>query len=332
MPDLDIEGLLAPLASDGPCGANLEYEPAFEAMQLAAQVKPETQYGDKITPAQPPDWRSVQQHALALAQRTRDLRVAVHLVRSAAQIEGFESAVRALRLLEGLVRTQWDAVFPLLDASDNNDATARVSALTPLFHADGLANFRAATLTPINGSIRVRELELAFGRAEALPGELLPTADGVLPAIVAAQAHAPQLAAAMAEAVQIVRALDKTLEDKLGAGVAPDFTPLVKLLLAVADAGAAARSQAGLSPDPSSAEGAPVAPARPSGAITSRDDAIKTLQRVSDWIELNEPSNPAPLLIQRAQRLMTKNFLEIIKDLVPDGLVQIEKLAGPGRP
>jgi len=55
------------------------------------------------------------------------------------------------------------------------------------------------------------------------------------------------------------------------------------------------------------------------------------LQRVSEWIERNEPSNPAPLLIQRAQRLMKKNFMEIIRDLVPEGLGQIEKLAGPGR-
>ena len=43
----------------------------------------------------------------------------------------------------------------------------------------------------------------------------------------------------------------------------------------------------------------------------------------------NEPTNPAPLLIQRAQRLMKKNFMEIIRDLLPDGLGQIEKLAGP---
>ena len=55
------------------------------------------------------------------------------------------------------------------------------------------------------------------------------------------------------------------------------------------------------------------------------------LQHVSEWIERNEPSSPAPLLIQRAQRLMTKNFMEIIRDLVPQGLGQIETLAGPGR-
>ena len=64
------------------------------------------------------------------------------------------------------------------------------------------------------------------------------------------------------------------------------------------------------------------------GAITSREDAIRALDRVCEWIERNEPSNPAPLLIRRAQRLMTKNFIEIIRDLAPEGVNQIEKLAG----
>ena len=34
----------------------------------------------------------------------------------------------------------------------------------------------------------------------------------------------------------------------------------------------------------------------PAGVIASRDDAMRALQRVCEWIELNEPSNPAPLL------------------------------------
>ena len=70
-----------------------------------------------------------------------------------------------------------------------------------------------------------------------------------------------------------------------------------------------------------------VAPSAP-GTINSREDAIRALERVCEWIERNEPSNPAPLLIRRSQRLMTKNFIDIIRDLVPDGLNQIEKLAG----
>jgi len=64
------------------------------------------------------------------------------------------------------------------------------------------------------------------------------------------------------------------------------------------------------------------------GAIGSRADALRALDRVCEWIERNEPTNPAPLLIRRSQRLMTKTFLEIIRDLAPQGVTDIEKLAG----
>jgi type VI secretion system protein ImpA len=64
------------------------------------------------------------------------------------------------------------------------------------------------------------------------------------------------------------------------------------------------------------------------GQISSREDAIRQLERVCAWIERNEPSHPAPLLIRRAQRLMRKSFFEIIRDLVPDGIETIERIAG----
>jgi type VI secretion system protein ImpA len=52
------------------------------------------------------------------------------------------------------------------------------------------------------------------------------------------------------------------------------------------------------------------------------------LELVCLYIERHEPSHPAPLLIRRAQRLMTKTFVEIVRDLMPDGLKQIETVAG----
>jgi type VI secretion system protein ImpA len=42
----------------------------------------------------------------------------------------------------------------------------------------------------------------------------------------------------------------------------------------------------------------------------------------------NEPSNPAPLLIRRAQRLIGSDFLDIMRDLAPESLVQINTIAG----
>ena len=333
MPDLDIESLLAPLPGDGPCGANLEYDPAFQALQEAAAGKPERQYGGTIIPAEPPEWPAVREQALALAARTRDLRVAVWLIRAAARIDGFEGAVRGLQLLRDLLERYWEQVHPVLDPSDGNDPTARLNALYPLHHDAGLADLRAAGLTGARGSITVRQLELAFGRVDPLPGESVPTEEGATPAVAAAQGQSPQLATAMAGGVEAVQAIAKVLDARLGAAQSPDLAPLAKLLEFVAQAGRRAQGEA---PTASAAGGG--APAgsgttvsRPAGAIQSREDAIRTLQRVSEWIERNEPSNPAPLLIQRAQRLMKKNFLEIIRDLVPEGLGQIEKLAGPGR-
>jgi type VI secretion system protein ImpA len=64
------------------------------------------------------------------------------------------------------------------------------------------------------------------------------------------------------------------------------------------------------------------------GEIRSRDDAVRMLELVCNYLERHEPSNPAPLFIRRAQRLIKKSFMEIVRDLMPDSLSQLEKLAG----
>lgn len=335
MPELDIESLLAPLAGDAPCGVNLEYDPAFQRLQEAAAGKPERQYGATIIPAEPPDWVAVHEQALALAARTRDLRVAVWLVRGAARVDGLVGAVQGLQLLRGLLERYWEPVHPVLEPDEGHDPTIRSNVLAQLAHDVGLADLRAAALTRVRGAVKVRDLELAFGRAEALAGEAVQTEASITAAVLEAQAQSPALAAAMAGGLEAVLGIAKVLETHLGAAQAPDLTPLAKLMQCVALAGRRALGEpptpldsAGTA-EPGAGAGAKVA-ARFTGAIESREDALRALQHASEWIERNEPSNPAPLLIRRAQRLMSKNFMEIIRDLVPEGLGQIEKLAGTG--
>jgi type VI secretion system protein ImpA len=65
-----------------------------------------------------------------------------------------------------------------------------------------------------------------------------------------------------------------------------------------------------------------------SGEIQSREQALRVLDLVCRYLERQEPSNPAPLLIRRAQRLMTKSFVEIVKDLMPESLSHLEGIAG----
>ena len=172
MAELQLESLLAPISADAPCGPDLEYDPAFQAMLDAGAGKPERQYGDKVYAAEPPDWPVVHEQATQLAARTRDLRVAVWLARSGARVRGLIGAVDGLRLVQGLVERHWEHLHPPLDASDNNDPTARVMALTALSDAaTGLADLRAASLTGKRGALTVRDIELALGAGEPMPGE-----------------------------------------------------------------------------------------------------------------------------------------------------------------
>jgi type VI secretion system protein ImpA len=90
---------------------------------------------------------------------------------------------------------------------------------------------------------------------------------------------------------------------------------------------------AALNVEAESAAATPGAPATAAarsagGAIQNRDDAIRALDNVCKFMEQAEPSNPAPLLIRRAQRLIGRSFVEIISELAPESLGQIQKLGG----
>ncbi len=331
----DLEGLLAPLQGTAPCGPDLEYDPAFLALQAAGAGKPEQQFGDTVIPAAPPDWAGVHAHALALAERTRDLRVAVWLVRSGARLHGWATALDGLRLLQGLLERHWAQVHPQLDPSEGDDAaTARLNALEPLVHdSEGLADLRAAALTEARGGPRVRDAELATGAAEPLAGESVPHLAALHKAL-SSQPDADRIAAQLQQGQPAVQAIATAIEQALGPAQGPEFAPLLRLMKPLATLGAqllpdgtTSHADAGAIPAATGSV-ARLQAASPS-APASRDDIRRTLQHACDWIEKNEPASPAPLLIRRAERLIGKSFLDIMRDLVPDGVREVEKLAGP---
>jgi type VI secretion system protein ImpA len=116
----------------------------------------------------------------------------------------------------------------------------------------------------------------------------------------------------LAAVVEMIEAVVKTCDSALGAGEAG---------AANADIQSLTDGQAVSSSGSSSA-------AAVAGEIRSRQDAIRMLEKVCEFIERTEPSNPAPLLIRRAQRLVSKNFIEIMEDLAPDSLGVIKGIAG----
>jgi type VI secretion system protein ImpA len=64
------------------------------------------------------------------------------------------------------------------------------------------------------------------------------------------------------------------------------------------------------------------------GALRTRQDALRVLDAVCEFLSRSEPSNPAPLLIRRAQRLIGSDFLDIMRDMAPESLAHIEAITG----
>ena len=73
---------------------------------------------------------------------------------------------------------------------------------------------------------------------------------------------------------------------------------------------------------------APAVAGRISGEVTSREDALRALDKISQYFRRHEPSSPVPLILERAKRIIDKDFMDILKDLSPDGVSQARTIFG----
>ncbi|RZI79177.1 MAG: type VI secretion system protein TssA [Rubrivivax sp.] len=319
--------------ADAPCGADLEYDNTFLELAQAATGKPETQFA----PAEPPDWRQVQDISQTLFERTRDLRVAMLWARAHVQTEGLRAAPDSLRLLVGLLDRFWDTLHPLPDP-DDGDVYARLNVLALLSEADGLfGDLRNAVVVRNRaiGELRVRDIEVAMGKLAPRDGETPPNRAQVEQMLAAAIEQNPQLPLLAKAALTHLKSLSSLLNDKVGIERAPDTRPLFTLLSSVDQAmpsgGASDEAFDGAE------EGTGEAPAGGttraggkglSGGVDSRDDALKAIDMVCDYLERTEPTNPAQLLLRRARRLINKNFLQLMRELAPDALNEVARIMG----
>ena len=331
---LDIGTVLAEARELPPFGPNLEHDLSFFELEEAARGKPEQRTGDAVKPAEEPNWAKVIDRAQAILHRSKDLRVAVHLTRALTCTEGIPGLATGLGLIHSLLEQYWEGIHPVLEADRQDDPTERLNAMAPLVDPvvlvkdlrDGyLVNSRE------QGQLRAREVEVAAGRLApppgAEPGALKPI--GQLHAqIAAAFASDRSVPSAVREAYDHAVAIQALLNERLGSARALDLAPLVEPLGCLVEACETAlgvKREAAKDGQPES--GASAGPAAP-GEIRTRDDAVRMLEMVCGFLERTEPSNPAPLFIRRAQRLIKMSFLEIVRDLMPDSLSQLEKLAG----
>ena len=333
---LDVERLLEPVSDDLPSGEDLEYDEQFGALERVAEGKPGHVMGDEEIPPEPPKWDEVSDAALELFSRTKDLRVATHLAHAQLNLEGIPGFASGLQVLNGLVQQYWDNVYPLLDEEDDNDPTLRVNSLASLNSRDGVVgSLDRAILVSSRalGRFSHRDMRIASGEISPRDDEEAPDPTHIDAAFQDCDLdELTGTAAAVDQCRDCVTDLESFIRDQVGTEYAPDVSVLsaeLDELRSILKDQLARRGieQEGDAEEETPSAGPAAASAAP-GEIRSREDAIRAIDRLCDYFSKNEPSSPVPLLLERAKRLIAKDFMEILRDLTPDAVSQAEMIGG----
>jgi type VI secretion system protein ImpA len=337
----ESQELLQPITADQPCGENLEDTQllaSFDAFRLFGQAtrldapldKAAVERGEK--PRAPIEWGEIKSRALGALNRSKDLRLLAHLGTAFLRTDGLVAFSRTLQVASHWLQTYWVGAYPLVD----EDAMLRRNALNCF--ADPMAVIDSLRRLPLvksrqHGSFSLRDIDIASGQMQPADGDSRPEENRIAAAFAEAPLDELQaLQQSVAAAIDAVKQIEATMSAEGGTEAAPEFDPLSTQLVKidrVLRTHLASRAESGVVGDAAAGE---VAGSNGQlaavGAIKSRQDAIRALDAVAEFFRRNEPSSPIPLLLDRAKRLVSKSFLEVLADIAPDAVMQARSAGG----
>jgi type VI secretion system protein ImpA len=349
---IDIESLLSEVSPEAPCGEDLSYDASFLALEDMLRSKA----GGGVVAgveeqAEEPNWREVREKSIELLQRSKDLRVAMNLVLAALRIDGLTGLRDGLALLHGLLERYWEHLYPKLDPEDNNDPLERinilqslspeaVSAQDPMKFKQRLAEVPLCNSTQM-GRFNLRDIQIAKGEISVPDGEGTASPNiSVIDAAFQDTASDELLAASQTaeEAIEHLATITTVFSKNAAQGQTPDLSDFQSVLGNIHKCiqGYLAKRGYGDAPE----EGAPTGTGAGgeaqkggislAGEIRSPKEALLAIEKVCQYFDCNEPSSPVPMLLRRAQRLVSKNFMEVIADICPDAMSRVEMIGGSG--
>ena len=338
---ISIEELLTPISPDKPCGDDCSLSPDFLQLETLLRSKQETMLAKEADKAEEPNWSEIEEVCLRLLSYSKHLHVAVVLSLAWLQSRGLPGFHAGTTLLRGLLEHYWEPVYPLLDPEDSNDPTERLNIISALTRPAGTLG------DSLKFIVRLRQAPVVYARDQAITTSDIIKAESNTPnARSLADTKNAISAANPAQTQAIFEALDGILDDvreieaALGRVTEPQFHQSWKYLSdTLEDIKRRLSRYATQAASPAPAHEKATAMSQPSeertsggisaaNGIDTREDVIRALDLICGYYSRHEPSSPIPLLLQRAQRLVNKDFMEIIKDLSPDSLKPLKVIVG----
>ncbi len=337
-----MTGLLEPITAERPCGESLDDTPvlsAFDQFRLFGRQTPlradargfeARQSADGSSSALRFSWDEVRESAERALSSSKDIRPLSYLAVAGLWKDGVSAFVEGLAAAADWLDHYWDGAYPLVD----EDPVLRSNALNCF--ADPWAVLDGLRRTPLtesaqHGRFSLRDTEIAAGRFPPGPGDVAATEEQISAAFADTSLEWLQriqrsLAAGRAAAHRIVT----VTRERGGEDAVPNLDDLSSVLAALDRLlGSRLVERVGVADardDHAGAAPSPVAAAGPS--IRSREEAIRALEAVAAYFRQTEPSSPVPLFIDRAKRLVSKDFLGVLADVAPEALGQARAAGG----
>lgn len=345
---IDIESLLLEVSAEAPCGEDLSYDTSFLALEDMLRAKA----GGGVVAGveedvEEPNWREIHEKSSELLKRSKDLRLVTYLSLSLLKMDGITGLRDGLALMRGLLERYWDGLYPRLDPDDNNDPLERINILQSLSpvtvsEQDPIKFKQRLAEVPLCNSVQMgrfslRDIQIAKDEITVSDGQKAKAPNmSVIDAAFQDTTTDELLAISQAthEAIEHIGVITGVFSERAAQGDSPNLSGFQGVLGSIhkcVQEYLAKRGQ-GEAVD----EVAPVAGVEPqkksgislSGDIQSVQEALLALDKVCQYYDRHEPSSPVPLLLRRAQRLVSKSFLDVIKDVCPDAVSRVQLICG----
>ncbi len=330
----NLSTILVPVSQSSPCGDDLfeSYEGGFyKLVNAGLGILPESavegQQVQSSTPTGVAAWRTLEEQLLGLFKQTKHVDMLYLLALAEGHLHGLAGLAEALDYANLLLEQQWPHLHPIEPDYDYEfrqncltklDAPAFADCLNPLLIADG----RQLGKHSLGDWLKARKNS---------PDQLNTIEQALLETLKDRPTFYDDLAAELNELNQSLDRFELTVK-QMFSGFRLSFNALktklaeiARLIVGFSDVPVAGVAAA--LPPQAGGTGTAPGPAVPD-QILSREDVVKTLAKIILYYSKNEPTSPVPAMLERAQRVATMNFREIVQEFNLTGTPAIQDVLG----
>jgi type VI secretion system protein ImpA len=348
-PVIDIEALLKPISDDRPSGEPMQYSGLYDEIREARRADDNLNQGTWQTELKVADYRKVIETAIpALSSQTKDLQICVWLTEALTKQYGFAGLRDSIILIRGIEENFWDTFFPEIDEGDMEgranaiewlDTQVSIAVKTIPITSGGnsfsFLDWDESTRFDIPDNLdsleyeeqeRFRALKTQAEQENRKTGEMWRSAKAT-----SNRAFYELLNLTLEECWTGLNALDNLNAEKFDRNQVPSVRNLKKSLEDIRfQVNKIVEEKRLLEPDEIEEEieesvnesGETVmvvkGPGVATGAIQSRQDALKRLADIVEYFRKNEPHSPIPYLLQRAIKWGNMSLEMVIQDVIKD--------------